>query len=144
MAGQEFWFFLAGREAKTANEVLLRLTGIPFNNATDDSRIEGKLTGSINDSHRISATFTENDTSSVRTATPAGSTLDTVTFPSFPNDLFIARYDVFLFTGSAAYVLSGPALWAFHRLRGRRVNLFEGHDDLDSDHFDEPRSAAGG
>lgn len=58
--------------------------------------------------------------------------------------LFIARYDVFLFSGAATYVLSGPFLWVVHRIRGRPVDLFEGYDDLDSDHFDEPRSAARG
>ena len=58
--------------------------------------------------------------------------------------LFIARYDVFLFTGAATYVLSGPFLWVVHRIRGHRVDLFDGYDDLDSDHFDEPRNAARG
>lgn len=60
--------------------------------------------------------------------------------------LFIARYDVFLFTGATLYLASGPMVWAYHRLRGDRVVLFPADDDEvgEQPEEDQRRSAVGG
>jgi CDP-diacylglycerol--serine O-phosphatidyltransferase len=61
--------------------------------------------------------------------------------------LFIARYDVFLFTGAMAYLASGPTVWAYYRLRGERIELFPyDEDEVGSAEppGNPPRSAAGG
>jgi CDP-diacylglycerol--serine O-phosphatidyltransferase len=62
--------------------------------------------------------------------------------------LFVARYDVFLFTGAMTYVASGPAVWAWNRLRGHPIELFreEDVDDEEVDPLEEdpPRTAARG
>jgi hypothetical protein len=62
--------------------------------------------------------------------------------------LFVARYDVFLFTGAMTYVASGPALWAWHRLRGHPIELFreeeDDDDEVDPPEVDRPRTAARG
>lgn len=59
--------------------------------------------------------------------------------------LFIARYDVFLFSGAVAYLASGPAIWGYHRLKGRPIDLFpEDEDEVGSDSPQAPRTAAHG
>jgi CDP-diacylglycerol--serine O-phosphatidyltransferase len=62
--------------------------------------------------------------------------------------LFVARYDLFLFTGAMTYVASGPALWAWHHLRGHPIQLFqdgEGDDEeLEPPSEDRPGTAARG
>jgi CDP-diacylglycerol--serine O-phosphatidyltransferase len=59
--------------------------------------------------------------------------------------LFVARYDVFLFTGAVLYLLSGPAVWAYHRARGRPIDLFpEDEDEVGGDAPQAPRTAARG
>ncbi|TFH29453.1 MAG: CDP-diacylglycerol--serine O-phosphatidyltransferase [Myxococcales bacterium] len=59
--------------------------------------------------------------------------------------LFIARYDVFLFTGAVAYLSSGPAIWAYHRARGRTLDLFpEDEDEFEDEPARPNRNAANG
>jgi hypothetical protein len=88
------WFFVAGRDEFTTQQDILEQTGIPFNADVDDERYEVKLTGSITNSHRLSATVTDNQSSNIQPAsTSEGATPDTLIQPNFPNDLFITRYD---------------------------------------------------
>lgn len=52
--------------------------------------------------------------------------------------LMIARYDVVIFTGAAAYAACGPGIWAVRRLRGQPpLDVFQLDDASDID-FDDP------
>jgi hypothetical protein len=121
------WFFTAGRKAKTATPALLTGTGIPFTTTNDNERGELKLTASLSGSHRLSGTITDNASDVVRPATTQSSTLDTITMPSFPNDLFIVRYD-----GVATSKLFLEAQYSEKNLR------FENAGGTSTDIFDSP------
>ncbi|HEV7515390.1 MAG TPA: hypothetical protein VGR07_03740, partial [Thermoanaerobaculia bacterium] len=72
-----------------------------FDATTHDRRYEAKLTANLSDRHTLQASYIKNDTS-MDHVHPTDLTLDTITRPSFPNDLAVLRY---------AGVL-GPALFS--------------------------------
>ena len=51
------WFFAAGRQAKTSVQRQTVFTLMPFVNAFDEKRYEGKLTGSITSKHNIIGSY---------------------------------------------------------------------------------------
>jgi outer membrane receptor for ferrienterochelin and colicin len=51
------WFFGAGRKAKTATQSFTSLTNIPYANAIDEKRWEGKLTGQITPKHSLFGSY---------------------------------------------------------------------------------------
>ncbi|HVR44086.1 MAG TPA: carboxypeptidase regulatory-like domain-containing protein [Thermoanaerobaculia bacterium] len=55
------WFFLAGRDRGTESIAQTAVTAIPFDHVRDQQRYEGKLTGSLNPSHRFVGTYLKID-----------------------------------------------------------------------------------
>jgi outer membrane receptor for ferrienterochelin and colicin len=52
------WFFLAGRYIKSTTSTTLPVTSESVSTATTEPRIEGKLTGNINESHTLQVDYT--------------------------------------------------------------------------------------
>ena len=86
------WFFLAGRQRETEDEDNFDITGVGFDQLTDNDRFEVKLTGSISNQHTVSATYMDNDSTVLRKN--FGFTIDpeTVFTQQVPNELAVLRY----------------------------------------------------
>ena len=86
------WFFLAGRDTSTSTQHVFSLTEVPVTRSTDNERYEVKLTGNLNASHTLQATYTDNATTN--TAPTFGFSIDprTVSASKFPNTLVVGRY----------------------------------------------------
>ena len=57
------WFFGAGRDESQSAQDSLPVSNIPFQTAQEQQRLEGKLTGTIADSHTVIASYLEIDES---------------------------------------------------------------------------------
>jgi hypothetical protein len=55
------WYFLAGRDVKTATSAATTLTQVPFTVGTDQQRLEGKATISPYEGHRVIASYIKVD-----------------------------------------------------------------------------------
>jgi outer membrane receptor for ferrienterochelin and colicin len=90
------WFFGAGRYFKTDNQITLPVTAESFVQNDKQYRFEAKLTGNINDSHTLQATYNQSDENVNRVAFAGSSiqTIDTASIenPKFPTSLFVANY----------------------------------------------------
>lgn len=87
------WFFVAGRSENTATSTPLFLTGIPFNNSTNDKRLEGKLTLNLADNHSIQASYLRNRTKFFRPELiDISSTVDTLVHDEQPQDFRVLHY----------------------------------------------------
>lgn len=87
------WYFLAGRQRDTADADPLDVTGLAFDQQTENDRFEAKLTANFNQSHSVTGTYIENDQTQLRknfafTIDPA-----TVFSQETPNDLKVLRYN---------------------------------------------------
>ncbi len=58
----KLWFFLAGQQEETDNALVLAVTGIPFNTVQKNDRWQAQLSGAINASHSVQASYTDNST----------------------------------------------------------------------------------
>ncbi len=87
------WFFLAGRDSSTSTQHVFNITELPVTRSTDNERYEIKLTGNVNSSHTVQATYTENETS--QNQPTFGFSIDprTVKTRTLPNELTVARYN---------------------------------------------------
>ena len=86
------WFFAAGRQRETADEDNFDVTGIGFDQLTDNDRYEIKLTGNIADRHTISAGYMENDATITQKSFSFSIDPNTVFTSEIPNDLRVLRY----------------------------------------------------
>jgi hypothetical protein len=88
----KLWFFVAGRYFDHDTQVVLPVTGDTFISSDKEPRIEGKLTGNINESHSLQAAYTHSKEEENRVA--FNFTIDPFAqeFPSFPTDLWVGTY----------------------------------------------------
>jgi len=87
------WFFGAGRQRKTDSQTFTSVTNVPFSQARDQKRFEGKLTGNITQSHNLTASYVDvNDSDG---GNFFGSILDTRSLNDrkLPNKLLTAQYN---------------------------------------------------
>ena len=89
----QLWFFAAGRDQESSNQVLLARTNIPFSRQTTDERIEGKLTATLAGQHTLVGGFMDRDTGQLRPSLGAGSTLQTIETIEFPQSLLKLGYN---------------------------------------------------
>lgn len=87
------WFFGATRIERTTTQSSFAQTGLPYTSKNDNTRYEGKLTGTVSNGHTLQGTFVDNATDLQQPAIPAAS-IDPATFttPSTPNRLFVGTW----------------------------------------------------
>ena len=87
------WFFGASRIERTTTQGTFAQTQIPFTSTNNNSRYEGKLTGTIAAGHTLQGTLIDNTTDLVQPAVP-GMTIDpaAMTSPSTLNRLFVTSW----------------------------------------------------
>lgn len=87
------WFFGAARIERTTTQSSFAQTGIPYTSRNDNTRYEGKLTGTIAAGHTLQGSYIGNQTDLQQPALLAAS-VDPATFttPSTPNRLLAATW----------------------------------------------------
>lgn len=87
------WFFGAGRQRKTSTQNFTSVTNVPFTQARDQKRLEGKLTGNVTPSHNLVVSYV--DVKDSDGGNFFGSILDTASLDDrqLPNKLFTAQYN---------------------------------------------------
>jgi hypothetical protein len=87
------WYFGGVRAERTTNASSFAQTGIPYTTRNENTRYEGKLTGTVSPGHTLQATYTDNKTD-LRQPALGASSIDPATFttPSTPNRLFAANW----------------------------------------------------
>jgi hypothetical protein len=87
------WFFGGARIERTTTQSSYAQTGIPYTNKNENTRYEGKLTGTVAPGHTLQASFIDNQTSLQQPALLASS-IDPAAFtrPSTPNRLFATTW----------------------------------------------------
>ena len=92
IARDRVWFFGATRIERTTTQSAFAQTGVPFTNHNDNTRYEGKLTGTIANGHTLQGTYVNNATDLEQPA--LGSSIDPYTFttPSTPNRLLVGTW----------------------------------------------------
>jgi carboxypeptidase family protein len=86
------WFFGGARAEATTAQSSFAQTRIPFSTTNDNTRYEGKLTGTIAPGHTLQASFIDNRTTLHQPS--LGASIDPATFtsPSTPNRIFAATW----------------------------------------------------
>ena len=88
------WFFLAGRYAETAFERSFSNSELTYVNTLTDERLEAKLTGSINQSHSLFASYLEAPVSEANNCQIGCFDISTVNpARELPNDFMSAQYN---------------------------------------------------
>lgn len=87
------WFFLAGRDTSTSENRATSYTNISYPYSREEQRYEGKLTFSINESHRLIGSYTEID--STTTNYGFGTFIDSASLNpnrTDPQELWVVNY----------------------------------------------------
>ena len=91
------WFFLAGRRAESTTQNVLAQSNISYDVGTRDERLEGKLTGSINQRHSAILSYLEapqSQTNNCQTSAPRCYDMTAVNpARELPNDFMSAFYN---------------------------------------------------
>jgi hypothetical protein len=87
------WFFAAGRKANTDTQETFDFTGIAHEDSNKNSRIEGKLTGSLSPKHTLQASYTRNNTTDVSPSFDFSIDPRTINESETPNNLFVFNYN---------------------------------------------------
>jgi hypothetical protein len=88
------WFFVAGRDVKTAGSTTLQETGLTLATGTENPRYEGKVTASLFANHTLQASYLTNETTQIGNQGLAGiiDLRSTVT-RTLPNERYAAFYN---------------------------------------------------
>jgi len=96
------WFFGGARVERTTTESVFAQTRIPFTSSNDNTRYEGKLTGTVAPGHTLQASVIDNDTDLRQPSLGASIDPATMTTPSTPNRM----------VGAAWHGVLGPRTFA--------------------------------
>jgi len=121
------WFFGAGRKAKTSVAVSTFQTGLPFSNAFDEKRYEGKLTAAITPKHNLIGSYL--NVKNTETNNFFGSIYDTASIvPSrdLPNSLSTVNYSGVLTNNLLAEAAWSDKKFAFQKSGGRFTDRIKG------------------
>jgi hypothetical protein len=86
------WFFGGARVERTTTESAFAQTRIPFTSSNDNTRYEGKLTGTVAPGHTVQGLVIDNDTDLRQPSLGASIDPATMTTPSTPNRIVGATW----------------------------------------------------
>jgi len=86
------WFFGGARAERTTNSTVFAQTRIPFTSTNDNTRYEGKLTGTIARGQTLQGMFIDNQTDLHQPSLGASIDPATITSPSTPNHILAATW----------------------------------------------------
>jgi hypothetical protein len=119
------WFFGGSRIERTTTQGTFAQTRIPYTGRNDNTRYEGKLTGTIASGHTLQGTVIDNRTDLVQPA--FGGSIDpaTMTTPSTLNRLYAANWRGVLGARTFATAQYSQKSWKLQNAGGTSVNIFE-------------------
>jgi outer membrane receptor protein involved in Fe transport len=121
------WFFGAGRKAKTSTSRVTFQTGIPYNNAFDEKRYEGKLTAQITPKHNLIGSYLDVKNTELNNATTPLYDLDgLVPSRELPNSLQSVNYNGILTSSLVAEAQWSHKKFAFINSGGRSTDRIIG------------------
>jgi len=86
------WFFGGARVERTTTQSVFAQTRIPFTSSNDNTRYEGKLTGTVAPGHTLQGSVIDNDTDLRQPSLGASIDPATMTTPSTPNRIAAATW----------------------------------------------------
>ena len=86
------WFFGGARVERTTTQSVFAQTRIPFTSSNDNTRYEGKLTGTVVPGHTLQGSVIDNDTDLRQPSLGASIDPATMTTPSTPNRIAAATW----------------------------------------------------
>lgn len=86
------WFFAAGRMADRTTTQTFQETGIGYDQLDNNKRLEAKLTGSLNQNHRLQASYLYNESEQTQPSMSISIDPATLYTRTLPNSLIVANY----------------------------------------------------
>ncbi|MBA3640352.1 MAG: TonB-dependent receptor plug domain-containing protein [Acidobacteria bacterium] len=86
------WFFSAGRFEESTDADPFPVTGIPVSRLNENTRYEGKLTGTIANGHTLQGAYTNNATDQTRPTFGFSVVPGTIVSRTLPNNLAVVNY----------------------------------------------------
>ena len=119
------WFFGGSRIERTTTQGTFAQTRIPYTSQNDNTRYEGKLTGTLAPGHTLQGSVIDNRTDLVQPA--FGGSIDpaTMTTPSTLNRLYVATWRGVLGARTFATAQYSRKNWKLQNAGGTSTNLFE-------------------
>jgi hypothetical protein len=122
------WFFAAGRRESSTTARSLTLTGGSYNFQQKNTRVEGKLTGSISANHTLQANYSRSPT--IQNNNPSINTtlsIDAKTLVNreLPNDLFVANYNGVLSSNLFVEAQFSQKKFGFRKTGGTSTDIRE-------------------
>jgi hypothetical protein len=119
------WFFGGSRVERTTTQGTFAQTRLPYTSKNDNTRYEGKLTGTIADGHTLQGTVIDNRTDLVQPA--FGGSIDpaAMTTPSTLNRLYVASWRGVLGNRTFATAQYSQKNWKLQNAGGTSTNVFE-------------------
>ena len=119
------WFFGGSRMERTTTQGTFAQTRIPYTSQNDNTRYEGKLTGTIASGHTLQGTVIDNRTDLVQPA--FGGSIDpaAMTTPSTLNRLYAATWRGTLGARTFATAQYSQKNWKLQNAGGNSTNIFE-------------------
>ncbi|MGH9311212.1 MAG: TonB-dependent receptor, partial [Vicinamibacterales bacterium] len=119
------WFFGGSRIERTTTQGAFAQTRVPYTRHDDNTRYEGKLTGTLAAGHTLQGTLTDSTTDMIMPA--FGGTIDPagMTTPSTVNRLFAATWRGVLGAHTFATAQYSQKFWQLRNAGGNSTNIFE-------------------
>jgi hypothetical protein len=119
------WFFVGSRIERTTTQGTFAQTRIPYTGHNDNTRYEGKLTGTIASGHTLQGTVIDNRTDLVQPA--YGGSIDpaAMTTPSTLNRLYVATWRGVLGARTFATAQYSQKNWKLQNAGGSSTSVFE-------------------
>jgi len=119
------WFFVGSRIERTTTQGTFAQTRIPYTSHNDNTRYEGKLTGTVASGHTLQASVIDNRTDLVQPA--FGGSIDpaAMTTPSTLNRLYVANWRGVLGARTFATAQYSQKNWKLQNAGGTSTSVFE-------------------
>jgi hypothetical protein len=112
------WYFAGARIERTTSQSAFAQTGTPFTSRNENTRYEGKVTGTPANGHSLQASFIDNATDLRQPSLPISIDQATFTTPSTPNRLFAANWRGVLGTRTFATAQYSQKTWKLQNAGG--------------------------
>lgn len=121
------WFFGAGRKAKTGTARSLFGTNIPYTNAFDEKRYEGKITAQVTSKHNLIGSYLDVKNTEINNVfTPAYDTDSIVPSRELPNRLETVNYNGIITNNIVVEAQWSKKTFAFVHSGGRYTDRIRG------------------
>ena len=119
------WFFGGARAERTTNSTVFAQTRIPYVSTNDNTRYEGKLTGTIAHGQTLQGMFIDNQTDLHQPSLGASIDPATITSPSTPNHILGATWRGMLGTRTFAEAQYSQKQWHLEHVGGTSAAIVD-------------------